>query len=269
MHIKTFIIDAFTAELFKGNQAAVCLIPMGLSESLMLSIAKEFGFSETAFVMRKDTAEFAIRYFSPVQEIPLCGHATMASSKALFFEFPELSKITFQTKLAGDLTVVQRNGKIEMSFPLHPTEACGFDPELSKTLGISEVQDSRYNVFHNMLLLQMESSEDLEKLQPDFIKLKTINTSLNGVLVTAKSSRADFDYEYRYFFPWSGADEDPVTGGVQSFLAKYWSEILGKNTLNAFQCSSRTGSMEVEIVANSVSIRSDAVIFSSGELHLS
>ncbi|SFT48937.1 phenazine biosynthesis protein PhzF family [Algoriphagus locisalis] len=268
MQIKTYIIDAFTTELFKGNQAAVCLIPIELSESLMQSIAKEFGFSETAFVISKDTGEFGIRYFSPVQEIPLCGHATMASSKALFNEFPELHTITFHTKLAGDLTVVQRNGKIEMSFPLHPTEACEYDTEISKTLGITEVKDSRYNAFHNMLLLQMESSEDLERLQPDFSKLKTIDTVLSGVLVTAESSRADFDYEYRYFFPWSGADEDPVTGGVQSFLAKYWSEKLGKSTLKAFQCSSRTGSMEVEIKANSVSIFSNAVIFSSGALHL-
>ena len=88
------------------------------------------------------------------------------------------------------------------------------------------------------------------------------------MLVTAKSIRENIDYEYRYFFPWSGADEDPVTGGVQSFLAKYWSDKLNKNEMNAFQCSERTGSMEVELMENSVIIRSNAVIFTTGLMNL-
>ena len=267
MKIKTYIIDAFTQELFKGNQAAVCLLENELDEIKMLNIAKEFGFSETAFVIRQNASSFSIRYFSPVKEIPLCGHATLASSKAIFIEFKELSQIIFQTHFGDTLEISQTNGKIEMKFPLHQTETTEFNDEIRKALGINKVLNSRYNSFHNMLMLELENSKELENLKPDFSVLRNIETTISGVLVTAKSVRENFDYEYRYFFPWSGADEDPVTGGVQSFLAKYWSDKLNKDKMNAFQCSKRTGSMQVELMDKSVVIRSDAVIFTTGTMN--
>ncbi|WP_439481850.1 PhzF family phenazine biosynthesis protein [Cyclobacterium plantarum] len=264
MSIKIYIVDAFTTELFKGNQAAVCLLEHELGEQDMLNIAKEFGFSETAFVVKQSTNSFSIRYFSPVKEIPLCGHATLASSKALFTAQEELSEITFDTHFGDKLHIGQANGKIEMKFPLHHTEPAEYDDEMRKALGINEIQNSRYNSFHNMMLLEIKSSKELENLKPDFSVLRNIETSFSGVLVTAKSIRENFDYEYRYFFPWSGADEDPVTGGVQSFLAKYWSDKLKKEKMKAFQCSERTGNMEVELMDNSVLITCDAVVFASG-----
>ncbi len=268
MSIKTYIIDAFTTEIFKGNQAAVCLLENALDEKTMLSIAKEFGFSETAFILKKDMDTFSIRYFSPAQEIPLCGHATIASSKALFAEFNHLSKITFHTHFGDTLEIKKKGDRIEMKFPLHYTEASKYNEEIKNALGIDEILNSRYNSFHNMLMLEIESSEKLKNLKPDFFKLRNIKTSISGVLVTAKSENESIDYEYRYFFPWSGADEDPVTGGVQSFLAKYWSEKLSKQKMKAFQSSERTGSMDVEIVDDSVAIESNAVIFSSGIINL-
>ncbi|WP_338792585.1 PhzF family phenazine biosynthesis isomerase [Bernardetia sp. MNP-M8] len=268
MTIKTYIIDAFTTELFKGNQAAVCLLENELDETTMLNVAKEFGFSETAFIIKQNTGSFSIRYFSPVKEIPLCGHATLASSKAIFTEFKELTQIIFQTHFGDTLEINQNNGRIEMKFPLHQTEKTEYDDAIRKALGINEVLNSRYNSFHNMLMLELESSEELENLKPDFSVLRKIETTISGVLVTAKSIRDNFDFEYRYFFPWSGADEDPVTGGVQSFLAKYWSDKINKNKMNAFQCSKRTGSMEVELMKNSVIIRSNAVIFTTGTMNL-
>jgi PhzF family phenazine biosynthesis protein len=98
MNIRTFIVDAFTDQLFKGNPAAVCILEGSISAENMIQIAKEFGFSETAFVIQKGSSDFSIRYFSPVTEIPLCGHATLASAKALFSEYPHLNNITFQTQ---------------------------------------------------------------------------------------------------------------------------------------------------------------------------
>lgn len=268
MNIKSYIIDAFTTELFKGNQAAVCLLEDKLDEKTMLNIAKEFGFSETAFVIKQKTGSFSIRYFSPIKEIPLCGHATLASSKAIFTEFKELSQINFHTHFGDTLEISKTNEKIEMRFPLHRTENTEYDDEIRKALGINEVPNSRYNSFHNMLMLELESSKELENLKPDFSILRNIETTISGVVVTAKSLRENFDFEYRYFFPWSGADEDPVTGGVQSFLAKYWSDKLNKDKMNAFQCSKRTGSMEVELMENAVIIRSNAVIFTTGIMNL-
>ena len=268
MNVKTYIIDAFTEELFKGNQAAVCLLENELDETTMLNIAKEFGFSETAFVIKQSTNSFSIRYFSPVKEIPLCGHATLASSKAIFTEYKELSKIIFHTHFGDILEISLTDGKIEMKFPLHLTEKTECDNAIRKSLGIKEVLNSRYNSFHNMLLLEIESSIELENLKPDFSVLRNIETSISGVLVTSKSIRENFDYEYRYFFPWSGADEDPVTGGVQSFLVKYWSDKLNKEKMKAFQSSERTGSMEVELTDNSVVISSNAIIFTTGTMNL-
>ncbi|WP_026934268.1 PhzF family phenazine biosynthesis protein [Christiangramia echinicola] len=268
MSIKTYIIDAFTTEIFKGNQAAVCLLENALDEKTMLSIAKEFGFSETAFILKKDIDTFSIRYFSPVQEIPLCGHATIASSKALFTEYVNLSKITFHTHFGDTLEINQKGDRIEMKFPLHDTEPSQYNEEIKDALGINEILNSRYNSFHNMLLLEIEGSEKLRNLKPDFSILRNIKTSISGVLVTAKSENENIDYEYRYFFPWSGADEDPVTGGVQSFLAKYWSKKLKKRKMKAFQSSERTGKMEVEILDDSVAIESNAVIFTSGIMNL-
>ncbi len=268
MQIKTYIIDAFTTELFKGNQAAVCLIDEELSEHTMLDIAKEFGFSETAFVQKQTNDSFSVRYFSPVQEIPLCGHATMASSKALFTEHEKLPQITFHTHLGDTLKITQNNDQIEMKFPLHETSPAEYDDDILKALGLNQIKNARYNDFHNVLMLEIESSHELQELKPDFSMLRNIRTSLSGVLVTAKSHRENFDYEYRYFFPWSGAGEDPVTGAIQSFLAKYWADQFNKNKVNAFQCSKRTGTMEVEILSDSVIIRSNAVIFSTGLINV-
>lgn len=268
MSINTYIIDAFTTEPFKGNQAAVCLLQDELSEQTMLDIAAEFGYSETAFVIKQDTHSFSIRYFSPSQEIPLCGHATLASSKALFTEHENLSKITFHTHFDDTLKISQNQGQIEMYFPQHDTEKATIDNNIQNALGINDFLNCEYNAFHNIVMLEIESSEILKNLAPNFSVLRNIETSINGVLVTAKSGRKEYDYEYRYFFPWSGADEDPATGGIQSFLAKYWAKKTNKNKMKAYQSSARTGSMEIELIDDSVVIRSDAVIFSSGILHL-
>lgn len=268
MRIKTYIIDAFTTALFKGNQAAVCLLENELDENTMLNIAKEFGFSETAFVVKQNTDSFSIRYFSPAQEIPLCGHATLASSKALFTEYEDLPKITFYTRFGHVLKIFRKEELIEMYFPLHDTEKSTADEEIKKALGISEILNCEYNKFHNILLMEIQSGVVLQNLKPDFYALRNIKTTVSGVLLTAKSVHKNYDYEYRYFFPWSGVDEDPVTGGVQSFLGKYWANKLDKKIMRAYQSLARTGSMEVELMKDSVVIRSSAVIFSSGILHL-
>lgn len=266
MKIKTFIVDAFTNESFKGNQAGVCILEMPVSEENMILIAKEFGFSETAFVTRKDHNRFAIRYFSPVMEIPLCGHATMASAKVLFTEHPEMKAITFET-YSGTVLELKNADRIEMFFPVHETQQHELQDDIKKAIGITEVTNCAYNEYHNIVLAEIGSSKELQDLRPDFNGLKNIVTTINGVLVTARSEREGYDFEYRYFWPWSGSDEDPVTGGVQSFLCKYWSVKLNKKVLNAFQCSERTGSMEVELLDDQTIIRSNAVIFMSGEIN--
>ncbi|MDM1094800.1 PhzF family phenazine biosynthesis protein [Myroides odoratimimus] len=264
MKIKSFIVDAFTTELFKGNQAGVCLLEQPISEEKMILIAKEFGFSETAFVMPLTDNKYSIRYFSPKMEIPLCGHATMASAKALFSGEEQLHKIIFNTHSGYTVEVRKQGVNIEMSFPLLEIENTTLSKEIVDALGIKEVLSCGYNKEHNIVMVEIQDGVELAALSPDFNRLRNIDTGINGVVVTASSCIEGYDYEYRYFWPWSGTDEDPVTGAVQSFLAPYWYIRLDKKVLKAFQCSERTGSMEVELTEDKVIIKSCAVIFSEG-----
>lgn len=268
--IETYIVDSFTDQPFKGNPAGVCILKSKLSDSEMLSIAKELGLSETAFIGElNENNEYPIRFFSPVMEIPLCGHATLAASKVLFEIFPKMRKIHLENIQGLDL-IIKKYGKIiEMEFPVYDTVPQNAPEELLKALGIKEISNSEFNKETNILLLEIESSELLKNLSPDFEKLKRSYNSINGVLVTAISQIDGYDFESRYFWPWSGTNEDPVTGGTHTFLSKYWSKRLNKKKMNSYQCSERTGFMEVELISDkTLTIKSEAQIVLKGELRI-
>lgn len=268
--IETYIVDSFTDEPFKGNAAGVCILNQTLLDEKMQSIAKELGLSETAFITQVDNKdEYSIRYFSPVMEIPLCGHATLAASKVLFEIDPKMVAIHFKNIQDLDLMIKKCGHKIEMEFPIYDTTSQNAPKELLGALGIETIVNSEFNKETNILLLEIQSSQQLENLSPDFEKLKRSHNSINGVLVTAKSSRNDFDFESRYFWPWSGTNEDPVTGGTHTFLSKYWSKRLNKKKMNSYQCSERTGFMEVELISDhKLLIKSEAQIVFKGELRI-
>jgi len=266
--IETYIVDSFTDKPFKGNPAGVCILKQELSNEQMQSIAKELSFSETAFVTPIDeTHKYKIRYFSPVMEIPLCGHATLAASKVLFEINPKIRDIHFKNIQDLDLIIKKYGEKIEMEFPVYDTIPQKAPSKLLNALGIDKISNSEYNKETNILLLEIESSELLNNLSPNFEQLKQSHDLINGVLVTAISKRDNFDFESRYFWPWSGTNEDPVTGGTHTFLAKYWSMRLHKNKMNSYQCSERTGFMEVELLNDKkLLIKSEAQIVLKGEL---
>lgn len=268
--IETYIIDSFTDKPFKGNPAGVCVLNQELSNKQMQSIAKELGLSETAFIIQIDKPnKFAIRYFSPKMEIPLCGHATLASSKVLFEINPYMNDIHFVNSHNLDLMIRKFGEEIEMEFPVYDTIPQNVPNELLKALGIEKISNSEFNKETNILLLEIESSQLLKNLSPNFERLKASHNSINGVLVTAISKRDDFDFESRYFWPWSGTNEDPVTGGTHTFLAKYWNTRLEKKKMNSYQCSERTGFMEVELIDNNrLIIKSKAQIILKGELSI-
>ena len=236
----------------------------------MQSIAKELGLSETAFITLLDKPKkYSIRYFSPVMEIPLCGHATLASSKVLFEINPIMTDIHFKNIQNLDLMIKKYKEKIEMEFPVYDTIPQTTPDELLNALGIEKISNSEFNKETNILLIEIESCQLLNNLSPNFQKLKASHNSINGVLVTAISDKNDFDFESRYFWPWSGTNEDPVTGGTHTFLAKYWAIRLNKNKMNSFQCSERTGFMEVELISDSkLIIKSEAQIILKGELRI-
>ncbi|TRX47098.1 PhzF family phenazine biosynthesis protein [Fulvivirga sp. M361] len=266
--IETYIVDAFTTELFKGNPAGVCIVESAINEDKMQLIAKELGLSETAFIQEdRDLSEYSIRFFSPKTEIPLCGHATLASSKIVFEKHPALNEIRFTNIQGLALEIRRQEALIEMVFPVYDTEPQSTPEALSDALGIDKIINSEYNHEMKILLIEIGDAILLSQLSPDFEQLKKSHHSINGVLVTATSQRDDFDFESRHFWPWSGTNEDPVTGATHTFLTKYWSSRLNKKKMRSFQCSERTGFMEVELISNDkMTIRSTAQIIFRGEL---
>jgi len=221
--LEVYIVDSFTDEPFKGNPAGVCLIEEKLDDTNMLMIAKELGLSETAFVQISESNDVcSIRFFSPKIEILLCGHATLAAAKVMFERTSNLKSVSFINIEGLNLEVSKKGNLIEMIFPIYDTIRRRAPMELLSALGIESIENSVYNEETKILLLEIDCSDVLRRLTPKFEALLQSEDSINGVLVTAKSKKENYDFESRYFWPWSGTNEDPVTGGTHTFLAKYW-----------------------------------------------
>ncbi|MEO6228567.1 MAG: PhzF family phenazine biosynthesis protein [Ferruginibacter sp.] len=197
-------------------------------------------------------------------EIPLCGHATLAASK-IIFDSTSLKSITFININKVELFIEKTATKIKMQFPVYETEAIEVPQKMLDALGINEIADKRYSPNNKIILIEINDLKILAALQPDFLSLINSYDGINGVLVTAQADGVDFDFHYRYFWPWAGTNEDPVTGGVHTFLTKYWAKKLNKNKLNAFQSSSRTGMMNTELYQGKVMIYGEAVVVFEGE----
>lgn len=262
--MKTYLVDSFTNQKFKGNPAAVCIAEMELDDNTMQNIATEIGFSETAFIKKISGGSYGIRFFTPKQEIPLCGHATLASSKVLF-DTTNLDKISFFNHENVELKIEKADGKIVMEFPVYDTEEINVPQAVLDALGISSITNSRYSEQNKIILLEINGSDTLADLQPDFAALLNSYSGINGVLVTAQSDTSDFDFHCRYFWPWAGTNEDPVTGAIQTFLTKYWALKLNKTKFKAFQSSLRTGKMDTELLDGRVLIYGEAVTVFEGE----
>jgi PhzF family phenazine biosynthesis protein len=262
--MKTYFVDAFTNEKFKGNPAAVCIVEKDIDNTTMQNIATEIGFSETAFIRKIKDNIYSIRFFTPKMEIPLCGHATLASSK-IIFATTALENIIFITYEHTELKIGKVEDKIVMQFPLSDTFEITVPKKFLEALGINKIVTAKHSAERKIILLEIENTDTLANLQPNFSALLQSCTGINGVLVTAPSTTLDFDFHYRYFWPWAGTNEDPVTGGVQTFLTKYWATKLGKTKLNSFQSSSRTGSMTTELLTDKVLIYGEALIVLEGE----
>ncbi|OWF51847.1 phenazine biosynthesis-like domain-containing protein [Mizuhopecten yessoensis] len=270
--VPLYIVDAFTDKPFHGNPAAICLLKQKLSDEEMQRIAAEMNLSETAYIQGVGSKNcdftqgdrFSLRWFTPTNEVPLCGHATMASAAVLFFVCDNPSScVTFET-LSGDL-IVQKQGKgITMNFPLNTPQPENFDnvEELLKLVTKRDTIDSvHYSSTTKKLLVRLKdtcSREDLESLKPDITNFQNVESSgrIRGVIVTVKegseSANGDkkqktYDFLSRYFAPWNGIPEDPVTGSAHTVLAGYWTGVLGKDTMHARQCSKRGGDVTVHI----------------------
>lgn len=231
-----YVIDAFTQELFKGNQAAVVPLDSWLPESVMQSIASENNLSETAFFVRNDAGVYEIRWFSPLTEIAFCGHATLASAYVIFSHLGEKGTIKFWAKAVGTIEVNEHDNElIEMRFPNREPEPVDDAPEALKN-GLS-IKPLEYHKNQQAYFAVYANEDDVKNVVPDLEKLKTLAPL--DVIVTAPSDT--YDFVSRYFWPANGGVEDPVTGSIHAGLAPFWAKRLGHDNLVALQASKRTG----------------------------
>jgi predicted PhzF superfamily epimerase YddE/YHI9 len=252
-------IDAFTAEAFKGNPAAVCLLDRERDAEWMQNVAAEMNLSETAFLLPRDDG-FSLRWFTPSVEVDLCGHATLASAHALWEERVVDGEARFHTR-SGLLTANRDREWIELDFPAKPEQRADAPPLLVESLGAKPTYIGR-NVFD--YFVEVASEAEVRALQPDHAKLRTI--PVRGVIVTARSSSDEFDFVSRFFAPGSGVDEDPVTGSAHCALTPYWAKKLGKTEMTAFQASQRGGVVRVRLEGDRVKLGGRAVTVFRGDL---
>lgn len=270
MKIKVFIVDAFTAQPFRGNPAGVCLLEKELAVTSMQAIANELNHSETAFLVPslEDNNTFHIRYFTPTVEVPFCGHATLASS-TIALQKLGLYTVNFLTHHGLHLSAKINGDEITMRFPLYDTVPYTVSDNFLKALGLVEPVTVRYAKDLDMVLLHIESPDVLQHLQPDFQQLVTAAPEVKELVVTSTSPSEQFDFYSRCFCPWIGINEDPVTGAAHTVLAKYWSILLAKKTLSAYQCSKRGGYLKLVVLSETeLEVTSAAHIVLEGEMNL-
>jgi PhzF family phenazine biosynthesis protein len=263
--MKIFQVDAFAVEPFKGNPAGVCLLDKAMPEDWMQSLAMEMNLSETAFALR-ELDHWRLRWFTPKKEVSLCGHATLATSHVLWGAglVPVDEAIYYET-LSGRLTARLQNGWIELDFPVRPVEACGANPAINAALGAQPVATAvARSERGDYYLLELGSDAAVRDLAPDFVKLEACRA--RAVIVTARSDDPHYDFVSRFFAPWLGIDEDPVTGSAHCYLAPYWSGKLGKKEFMAYQASERGGEMGCRWEGERVYLTGKAVTVLTGEL---
>lgn len=263
MKYPIYQIDAFTDTAFKGNPAAVVPMPEFAPDHILQAIAMENNLSETAFIVA-DGADYLLRWFTPENEIDLCGHATMGAAQAIFtFLQPECDQIHFKTVQSGTLTVTRKaDGLLEMDFPIWSSRETQQPDAIVQAMGPQRpvsVRDAGRD-----LILIYSSPDDIMALSPDMKKLE--NAGYVCVIATAPGKEADF--VSRVFCPRCGVPEDPVTGSAHCSLVPYWAERLGKTELKARQISARGGLLYCSVQGDRLAISGYATVYMKGEIFI-
>ena len=261
MRTPIFQIDAFTTRRFAGNPAAVIPMDRFLDDATLQAIAAENNLAETAFLV-PEGGDYRLRWFTPTVEVPLCGHATLASAAAVM-ERLELGrdKVIFHTA-SGPLTVNRTNGGYVMDFPVRPSEPVATPPGLAQALGVVpvEVLSDTFNY-----IAVLESAQLVRELAPDIAAIARMDRS--GVVVTAPGDET-YDFVSRYFAPAKGIPEDPVTGGAHCALAPYWAKRLGKTAFRAYQASRRGGEITCRLAGDRVELEGSCIFYLEGEVEI-
>jgi len=227
----------------------------------MQNAAREMNVSETAFLREQDDG-YSLRWFTPVVEVELCGHATLAAAHILW-ETGRLKRndtARFHTR-SGLLTAERDGAWIRMDFPAEPEKETAPPPGLAEALGVRSVYVGRNRFDY---LVQVETEREIRDMKPDFTRLAAVPS--RGFIVTSRSRSREFDFVSRFFAPSVGVPEDPVTGSAHCCLAPFWEKKLGKSRMNSFQASARSGIVLVETAGDRVIIAGQAVTILKGEI---
>ena len=236
-------VDAFTATPFAGNPAAVCLLDPPRDDGWLQAVAAEMNLAETAFLWRRDDG-FALRWFTPTVEVPLCGHATLASAHALWETglLAAGAAARFHTA-SGELRAWRDGDWIGMDFPARPPSGEAVPAAVCAALGAASVATATNQTCH---LVELASDAAVRALAPDLRALAAASPE-KGVVVTARAAEPSYDVVSRFFAPAHGIDEDPVTGSAHCALGAYWAPRLGRRELLCFQASRRGGTVRVVV----------------------
>ena len=262
MTIPLYVVDAFASEKFRGNPAAICFCPGNAPESWMQQVAAEMNLSETSFLVPGDNGIWNLRWFTPAAEVALCGHATLAAAHILWEtqRAPAGEAIHFATK-SGVLSCRQSGAGIVMDFPSRTPES-GTPPDgLANALGCDFRWAGRVG---SDWMVEVAHAGVVRGLRPDFGALA--HMPLRAAMVTARSDTPEYDFVSRFFAPSLGIAEDPVTGSAHCALASYWSPLLGKLRMRAWQASTRGGELGVELAGKRVYLTGTAITVWRGEL---
>jgi PhzF family phenazine biosynthesis protein len=261
MKIPIYQVDAFTSRVFGGNPAAVCPLESWLDDATLQSIAAENNLAETAYIVGGD-GKYEIRWMTPVAEVNLCGHATLASAWVVMNRIDRgRERVVFGSR-SGPLTVAREGDLLALDFPALPPEAVGSAPAVGEALGRAPRQ---VLAAARDYLAVYETEDDVRTLRPDMARV----AALDRQAVIASAAGTICDFVSRFFAPALGVPEDPVTGSSHCTLVPYWAGRLGKDRLRALQVSPRGGELFCKARGARVSIAGRAVPFMEGQIEIS
>ncbi|MCU4674328.1 PhzF family phenazine biosynthesis protein [Catenovulum sp. 2E275] len=259
MKLKIYQVDAFAQQVFSGNPAAVIPLKTWLPDELMQQIAQENNLSETVFFVA-DNQAFKIRWFTPVSEVKLCGHATLAAAFVIFNQLNYQQDTIVFSSLSGELKVTKHQDWLALDFPAQPAQPVELPDALIKGLG----KAPQVCLAAEDYLAVFDSEAELMAINPDVTELEKL--AYRGVIVTAPSEQ--YDFVARFFAPKVGIKEDPVTGSAFTQLMPYWTNRLAKKALFAKQVSARGGELKCELTGDRVFISGQAVLYLQGEIEV-
>lgn len=265
MGFSLFLADVFSNTPFAGNPAAVCLLTEPRSDQWMQNVAREMNYSETAFISSQADG-FCLRWFTPLLEVNLCGHATLASAHVLWETgyLEQEQAVHFQTR-SGILTVQQtqiEEAPLELDFPAESVETAEPSSDLRKALKVPLV--SVWKAKNGVYLVETDAEQTVRIMHPDLRLLAQL--PVRSVIVTSRSSTPAYDFVSRYFAPSLGIDEDPVTGFAHCYLGPFWSQRLNKPHLLAYQASARGGLLHLRVQESHLYLGGQVITIFRGEL---